>query len=44
MIGPSIAGVLYDLLGSYLLPSLLAAAALVLAAALTVRPPSLAAP
>ncbi len=44
MIGPSIAGVLYDLFGSYLFPSLLAAAALVLAAALTVRPPSLAAP
>ena len=39
MIGPSAAGVLYDLLGSYLLPSLLATAALVLAAALTARPP-----
>ena len=40
MIGPSFAGLLYDLLGSYLLPSLIAAAGLVAAAALTIRLPS----
>ena len=39
MIGPSFAGLLYDLLGSYLLPSLIAAAALAAAAALTIRLP-----
>ena len=40
MIGPSFAGLLYDLLGSYLLPSLIAASGLVAAAALTIRLPS----
>ena len=40
MVGPSFAGLLYDLLGSYLLPSLVAAAGLVAAAALTIRLPS----
>ena len=35
MVGPTFAGVLYDSLGSYLVPSLLAAAALVAAALLT---------
>ena len=39
MIGPSFAGLLYDLLGSYLLPSLIAASALAAAAALTIRLP-----
>ena len=34
MVGPALAGVLYDSLGSYLVPSLLAAAALAIAAAL----------
>lgn len=37
--GPLVAGLLFDLRGSYLLPSLLAAAALVAAAVLAVRPP-----
>ena len=34
MVGPTLAGVLYDSLGSYVVPSLLAAAALVVAATL----------
>ena len=38
-IGPLVAGLLFDLWGSYLLPSLLAAAALAAAAVLAVRPP-----
>lgn len=37
MVGPTLAGVLYDSLGSYLAPSLLAVAALVAAAALVKR-------
>ena len=39
IVGPFVAGLLFDLRGSYLLPSLLAAAALVAAAVLAVRPP-----
>ena len=39
IIGPLVAGLLFDLRGSYLLPSLLAAAALAAAAVLTARPP-----
>lgn len=39
IVGPLVAGLLFDLRGSYLLPSLLAAAALVAAAVLAVRPP-----
>ena len=39
IVGPLVAGTLFDLRGSYLLPSLLAAAALVAAAVLAVRPP-----
>ncbi|MDE0204612.1 MAG: YbfB/YjiJ family MFS transporter [Candidatus Tectomicrobia bacterium] len=37
MIGPTLTGVLYDTLGSYQVPSLLAVAALILAAALAAR-------
>ena len=40
MIGPSLAGVLHDQLGSYLVPSLAAAAALVAAAVLAIRTPA----
>ena len=43
MVGPTLAGVLHDWLGSYLVPSLLAAAALGVAAALTARLPARAA-
>ena len=43
MVGPTLAGVLHDSLGSYLVPSLLAAAALAVAAALTARLPARAA-
>lgn len=39
IVGPLLAGLLFDLRGSYLLPSLLAAAALVAAAVLAARPP-----
>ena len=43
MVGPTLAGVLHDSLGSYLVPSLLAAAALAVAAALTAWTPAQAA-
>ena len=43
MVGPTLAGVLHDWLGSYLVPSLLAAAALGVAATLTARLPARAA-
>ena len=38
ILGPSFAGYLHDLTGSFLLPSLGAAAALLVAAALVVKP------
>ena len=40
MVGPTLAGVLHDSFGSYLVPSLLAAAALAVAAALAARRPA----